>query len=92
MRWRADTAWPRREDEMPSYPARLTEAEDGLVLVRFPDVPEAVTCGRGKEDAIRKAGDVLEVILGCYEAEGRPLPKPSAIADAPVVEVRRFRR
>lgn len=77
---------------MPSYPARLTEAEDGLVLVRFPDVPEAVTCGRGEKDAIEKAGNVLEVILGCYEAEGRPLPEPSAIADMPVVSARPVRR
>lgn len=77
---------------MPAYPVRLTPAEEGMVLVTFPDVPEAVSCARGEEAAIERAGEVLEIILGCYESEGRPLPEPSVIEGAPKVVPRRHLR
>jgi len=61
---------------MPKYPVRLIPGEDGLVLVTFPDVPEAVSCGAGEEDAIEKA-------------QGKPLPAPSDICGAPTVAPKR---
>ena len=75
---------------MPSYPARITPGEDGLVLVTFPDVPEAVVCGDGEEAALERASEVLEIVLAGYEAECRPIPRPSRMRDAPRVEPRRI--
>jgi antitoxin HicB len=75
---------------MPSYPARITAGEDGLVLVTFPDVPEAVVCGAGEEAALERASEVLDIVLAGYEAEHRPIPKPSRMTDAPRVEPRRI--
>ena len=75
---------------MPSYPARITPGEDGLVLVTFPDVPEAVVCGAGEEAALEKASEVLDIVLAGYESEQRPIPEPSAIPDAPQVAPRRI--
>ena len=75
---------------MPSYPARISPGEDGIVLVTFPDVPEAVVCGAGEVEALERASEVLEIVLAGYEAECRPVPQPSDIRDAPQVEPRRF--
>lgn len=75
---------------MPSYPARITPGEDGLVLVTFPDVPEAVICAEGEQAALERASEVLDIVLAGYEAEQRPIPRPSPIADAPRVEPRRI--
>ncbi len=70
---------------MRSYPIRLIPYDGGGVLVRFPDVPEAVACGATEEEAIVNAGPVLETVLQCYISEGRPLPDPSDICGAPTV-------
>jgi antitoxin HicB len=78
--------------EMPRYPVRLIPGEDGLVLVTFPDVPEAVSCGAGEEEAIQKAEGVLQQVLDGYRSEGRPLPAPSDICGAPTVEPKRIVR
>ena len=75
---------------MPSYPARITPGEDGLVLVTFPDVPEAVVCAAGEKAALERASEVLDIVLAGYEAEQRPIPQPSRLADAPRVEPRRI--
>jgi antitoxin HicB len=78
------------EPFMPSYPAKITNGEDGLVLVTFPDVPEAVVCGDGARDALSKASEILDIVLAGYEAEQRPVPRPSSIPDAPQVARRRI--
>jgi antitoxin HicB len=75
---------------MPSYPAKITDGEGGLVLVTFPDVPEAVVCGDGARDALAKAPEILDIVLAGYEAERRPLPRPSAMPDAPLVTRRQI--
>lgn len=72
---------------MPVYPMRLIPAEGAGVLVRFPDVPEAVAVGRTEDEAIDKARPVLAAVLQSYAAEGRPIPEPSDICGAPTVEV-----
>jgi antitoxin HicB len=75
---------------MPSYPARITPGEGGLVLLTFPDVPEAVVCAEGEQAALERASEVLDIVLAGYEAEHRPIPSPSRMADAPRVEPRRI--
>jgi hypothetical protein len=42
-----------------SYPARL-DPEDGRLVVHFPDLPEALTDGADKVEALREAAD-------CYQ-------------------------
>jgi predicted RNase H-like HicB family nuclease len=73
---------------MPSYPAKIAAGEEGLVLVTFPDVPEAVVCAVGEEAALARAPEILDMVLLGYEAEQRPLPQPSVIPDAPQVRRR----
>jgi antitoxin HicB len=74
------------------YPITLTPGEDGRVLVTFPDVPEAVCCGPSEAAAIARAGPILDIVLTGYESEGRPIPQPSRIANAPTVSTERFER
>jgi antitoxin HicB len=77
---------------MLAYPITLTPGEAGLVLVTFPDLPEAVSCAEGEDRAIARAGEVLDIILASYRAEGRPIPRPSDIEGAPLVASERFGR
>jgi antitoxin HicB len=77
---------------MLAYPVTLIPGEKGLVLVTFPDLPEAVSCAEGEDEAIARAGDVLDMILASYRAEGRPIPKPSDIDGVPMVVSERFGR
>ena len=50
----------------------------GVIVVTFPDVPEAITEGIGKDDATRQAADALGVALLSYPLRGLPLPKARA--------------
>ena len=74
---------------MPRYPARIVPGEEGLVLVTFPDVPEAVVCAGSEEEALTRASEVLALVLQGYRTEHRPLPVPSDICGAPIVEASR---
>jgi len=47
---------------------------DGGVLATFPDVPEAITYGDDRDDAIAQAKEALAVALFGYLKEGRKLP------------------
>ena len=69
---------------MLEYPVALS-ADDGTVLVRFPDVPEAITYGRDEADALRRAVDALETALSFYVEARKPLPAPSARRGRPAV-------
>jgi antitoxin HicB len=58
------------------YPVKLTP--DGkYFMVSFPDVPEALTQGTGKRDALHHALDALESALTFYIDAGKPFPTPS---------------
>lgn len=50
----------------------------GNVVVSFPDVPEAVTQGRGEADARLMAEEALGLALLSYLQRSKPLPKPRA--------------
>jgi len=47
----------------------------GILVVTFPDVPEAITEGRGREEALREAEDALGTALLSYPLRDLPLPK-----------------
>lgn len=60
------------------YPVKLKKQRDTSFLVTFPDVPEAITDGADRKEALREAEDVLVSALGGYISERREIPRPSA--------------
>jgi antitoxin HicB len=50
----------------------------GNIVVNFPDVPEAITQGRGEADARVMAEEALGLALLSYLERGKALPKPRA--------------
>jgi antitoxin HicB len=56
----------------------------GVVVVSFPDVPEAITEGRGETDARTMAEEALGLTLLTYVQLGKPLPKAKAKTGAPI--------
>jgi antitoxin HicB len=56
------------------YAARLVNDPDGGVLATFPDVPEAITHGVDRSDALAQAREALAVALFGYLKEGRKVP------------------
>ncbi len=61
------------------FPAKLTAEPEGGFLVTFRDIPEAITQGEDREDALFHAKDALESALEFYFNEPRLVPKPSPI-------------
>ena len=57
------------------YPVTLTP-DDGVMLVTFADVPEAITFGADEEEALLQAVDALETALSFYVDARKPLPVP----------------
>ena len=71
---------------MRAYPATLTPDPDGGFTVTFRDVPEAITEGDSREEALLHAEGALESALAMYVAAKEPLPVTSAaLADEVVV-------
>ena len=60
-----------------AYPCQLTSDEDGTLVVTFPDVPEAITGGRDRPEALAMAEDALATALAGYVHEKRDIPPPS---------------
>lgn len=58
-----------------AYPVDYTPQDSGY-LVTFPDVPEAITDGRTREEAAERAIDGLVTALSFYVDAGEPLPVP----------------
>jgi antitoxin HicB len=59
------------------YPVTLSKDDNGTILVRFPDVPEAVTYGDTKEEALEHARDALLTAFDTYIKDRRAIPDPS---------------
>jgi len=59
-----------------AYPVELSSDDDGRVMASFPDVPEALTDGIDKDEALREAADALTAALAGYVHNDRPIPKP----------------
>ena len=60
-----------------AYPARFTPDEGGSLMVRFRDLPEAITSGRDVADAIEQAADCLQEALAGRLVQRGAIPKPS---------------
>jgi antitoxin HicB len=63
--------------ENPDYPVTLSQAAEGGFVVSFPDVPEAITQGEGKAEALARARDALQTALEFYTDKGEKVPVPS---------------
>lgn len=61
-----------------AYPCVLTPADGGF-LVGFPEVPEALTEGATREEALVMAEDALAVALAGYVHLGRDIPQPGKL-------------
>ena len=72
-----------------AFPCELNPDEDGGFVVTFPDVPEAITGGKDRTEALQMARDALATALGGYVIEKRAIPAPAEPIDghAPVIRV-----
>ncbi|MEJ1959421.1 MAG: type II toxin-antitoxin system HicB family antitoxin [Nitrosomonadales bacterium] len=60
------------------YPVTLTaDKKDGGYAVTFTDIPEAITQGDTREEALAAAKDALETALDFYFEDKRTVPAPS---------------
>jgi antitoxin HicB len=62
---------------MLSYPVKLELDTNNTYLVTFPDIPEAVSVGDDKDEALLNALDALESAIEIYFDEKRKIPAPS---------------
>ena len=67
-----------------AFPCQLTPDEDGGVVATFPDVPEAITSGRDRAEALAEAEDALAVALAGYVHEKWDIPTPGTSTDGQV--------
>ena len=63
-----------------AYACILTSDEEGWLTATFPDVPEAGTDGKTRDEALAMARDALAVALAGYVHERRDIPAPSPTA------------
>jgi antitoxin HicB len=72
---------------MHGYPVNLRK--DGkYILVTFPDIPEAITQGDNRAQALEMAKEALETAMDFYFDDHRPVPLPSrSKRGQPVVEL-----
>ena len=68
------------------YPVTLTRDDNDTFLVRFPDVPEAITYGDTREDALGRATAALLTVFDAFMKDRRDVPEPS-ITTGPSIEV-----
>ena len=59
--------------------------EDGGFSVSFPDVPEALTCGDDRAEALAMAEDALAVALGAYVRAREDIPSPRPLLSEQVL-------
>lgn len=62
---------------MLTYPYTLTRDTNDTWLVRFPDIPEALSVGQDVDEAAINAEEALEAALEIYFEARRPIPMPS---------------
>lgn len=60
-----------------NFPVELSADDNGTILVTFPDIPEAVTYGEDRDEALVNAVDALETALSAYIVDRRDIPAPS---------------
>ena len=67
---------------MPHYIALIHKQTDSCYGVSFPDVPGVITAGDTIDEAMRKAGEVLEFAAEDWrDLKGHDFPQPRTIDD-----------
>ncbi|CAN7734099.1 type II toxin-antitoxin system HicB family antitoxin [Neorhizobium tomejilense] len=66
------------------YRAKFEDDPDGGFLVTFADVPEAITHGETRKEAMSNAQEALGLALRGIVQDGRALPQPIASEGTPV--------
>ena len=64
-----------------AYPCQFILDEDGVLVATFPDVPESISGGKDRTEALAMAEDALAVALAGYVHEKRDIPAPNAVSD-----------
>ena len=67
--------------DIDSYPfehSRLPAEENGLYIVRFPDIPGCLGVGESEEEALADGRNALKACIDALKAVDRPVPPPSA--------------
>ena len=67
------------------YPVDLKPQDDGGFVVSFPDIPEALTEGDDRADALVEASDCLAEALDGRIRDLKEIPPPSAAHGRPLV-------
>lgn len=68
------------------YPVTI-EQDGHTFMVRFVDIPEALTCGDTYEEALAEAHDALVTAFEFYFEDQRPVPMPTPAKEQAVVSV-----
>lgn len=68
------------------YAATLAKQPDGGYTVTFPDIPEAITEGDDRDEALFNAAEVLTLALDQRIEDAEPLPAASRIRGSVWVE------
>ncbi|AQX31557.1 type II toxin-antitoxin system HicB family antitoxin [Bartonella schoenbuchensis] len=69
------------------YQAKLEADPDGGFVVTFPDVPEVITAGKNRAEALEHAVEALGLALRSYTMLGLPLPTPQRYKNLVAVTV-----
>lgn len=64
-----------------TYPCNLIPDDEGGFLVTFPDVPEAITGGKSRAEALEMGEDALTVALAGYVIANWNIPAPSPASE-----------
>lgn len=68
-----------------NYPANLLLEKEGAYTVTFDDIPEAITYGSNKNNALFQARDALGTALSFYLDTNKDIPPASAAKGRPLV-------
>ncbi|MGD0564331.1 MAG: type II toxin-antitoxin system HicB family antitoxin [Roseiarcus sp.] len=61
------------------YAVNLSPDDNGTILVTVPDIPEAITFGEDRDDALARAVDAIETAIMAAMAAREDVPSPKAL-------------
>ena len=61
------------------YALSLSPDDNGTILVTVPDIPEAITFGSDRDDALARALDAIETAIMAAMAAREDAPRPKAV-------------
>lgn len=62
-----------------AYPVHLEPNDRGVFVASFPDMPEAITEGDTRKEAMAEAVDARAVAMGAHVEDHRPVPVASSV-------------